>query len=127
MSPTPTTSKNYVTRFMVSPPRFNVKRSGASNAKRFFVECYRRARTAQRHIRALHHIEHVPTQQLETGCLRVSNAPHEQCKDANTSYQHRNSYRVVIRHRTNLHVTLTTICPHMALTEIIDAPAQRAL
>jgi hypothetical protein len=39
---------------------------------------------------------HVPTQQLETGCLRVSNAPHEQCKDANTGYQHRNSYRAVI-------------------------------
>ena len=36
---------------MVSPRRFNVKRSGASNAKRFYVECYRRARTAQRHIR----------------------------------------------------------------------------
>jgi hypothetical protein len=28
----------------------------------------------------------------------------------------------------NLHVTLATICPHMALTEIMDAPAaQRAL
>ena len=90
MSPT-----NYVTRFMVSSRRCNVKRSGNAKGLRS-IEYYRRARTAQRHIRALHHIEHVPTQQLETGCLRVSNAPHEQCKDADTSYQHRDSYGVVI-------------------------------
>ena len=85
MSPT-----NYVTRFMVSSRRCNVKRSG--NAKRFLIEYYRRARTARRHSRALHHTEHVPTQQLETGYLRVSNAPHEQCNHADTSYEHRDSY-----------------------------------